>query len=241
MSGHDEFDWIFFDCFNTLIDDFDEHGEENGLGSLPQLAVTLGYYSTPDAFVETYVRVRREGNSKGDGGETLFNDRLTRVLLAGDATKSADDTTKALAAMLAVWEREYNQLIRPTPGAAEMLAYWSVRKPIGVVSNFFLPHYPQRFLERFGLLSHFRFVLDSAAFGFRKPHPKIFDQALSLAQLSRLDCSRVLFIGDRLDLDVIPASELGMRVIHFNRSLTRKNVNPAPAGVRTLHQWADFR
>src|SRR5260221_815449 len=79
-----EFDWIFFDCFNTLIDDFDEHGDENGLGSLPQLAVTLGYYSKPEAFVETYIRVRREGNSKGDGGETLLTDRLTRVLQAGD-------------------------------------------------------------------------------------------------------------------------------------------------------------
>jgi FMN phosphatase YigB (HAD superfamily) len=27
-------DWIFFDCFNTLIDDFDATGDESGLGSL---------------------------------------------------------------------------------------------------------------------------------------------------------------------------------------------------------------
>jgi hypothetical protein len=36
----DDFDWIFFDCFNTLIDDFDESGDESGLGSLPRLAVS---------------------------------------------------------------------------------------------------------------------------------------------------------------------------------------------------------
>src|SRR4051812_43393650 len=147
MAADAEFDWIFFDCFNTLIDDFDEHGDENGLGSLPQLAVTLGYYPTPESFVDTYIRVRREGNGKGDGRETLFSDRLTRVLEAGNATKSPQEISQARAAMLELWEREYNQHIRPTPGAAEMLAYWSARKPVGVVSNFFLPHYPRRFLE----------------------------------------------------------------------------------------------
>lgn len=41
--SHD-FDWIFFDCFNTLIDDFDPGGDESGLCSLPELAVTQGYF-----------------------------------------------------------------------------------------------------------------------------------------------------------------------------------------------------
>ncbi len=29
-----EFDWIVFDCFNTLIDDFDQAGDESGLGPM---------------------------------------------------------------------------------------------------------------------------------------------------------------------------------------------------------------
>ena len=36
--------WIFFDCFNTLLDDFDETGDESGLGSILDLSVREGRY-----------------------------------------------------------------------------------------------------------------------------------------------------------------------------------------------------
>lgn len=36
--------WIFFDCFNTLLDDFDEAGDESGLGSILDLPVREGRY-----------------------------------------------------------------------------------------------------------------------------------------------------------------------------------------------------
>lgn len=49
-----DFDWIFFDCFNTLIDDFDESGDESGLGSLPVLAVQHGFFAAPADFVSAY-------------------------------------------------------------------------------------------------------------------------------------------------------------------------------------------
>ena len=36
--------WIFFDCFNTLLDDFDEAGNESGLGSILDLPVRVRRY-----------------------------------------------------------------------------------------------------------------------------------------------------------------------------------------------------
>ena len=122
-----------------------------------------------------------------------------------------------------------------------MLAHWRPRTRIGVVSNFFLPHRPAAFLKRFELDAGLAFVLDSAAFGWRKPAPAIFMEALRLAGLRPDQAGRVLFVGDRLDLDILPARELGFQPVHFNRSKTRPRVDPTPPGVRAIHDWDEFR
>jgi putative hydrolase of the HAD superfamily len=232
------FDWIFFDCFNTLIDDFDEHGDESGLGSLPSLAVELGFFSSAAEFIAAYGHAR---TFRQDGAEIHLPERLARTLHAAPRRPASAEIAAAVARLQARWEDEYHRLIRPTPGVGEMLAYWSARKPAGVVSNFFMPRRPESYLERFGLRSHFRFVVDSAEFGYRKPDHRIFHHALARAGLSAADAHRVLYIGDRNDLDVRPARQLGMRVLHFNRSWHRRGVEPTLDGVAAIHDWADFR
>jgi HAD superfamily hydrolase (TIGR01549 family) len=236
MTG--DFDWIFFDCFNTLIDDFDEGGDETGLGSLPLLAVRLGFFAAPEDFVAAYRRARAHSP---DGREIHLWERLDLTLAAAPEAHSPEETAAALARLLARWEQDYWHLIRPTPGVEEMLAHWSPRKPAAVVSNFFLPNQPEAYLQRFGLRSHFRFVVDSAHFGYRKPNPRIFQHALERAGLTAGQASRVLFIGDRNDLDIVPARQLGMQVLHFNRSRSRAGVEPVASDVPTIHDWADFR
>ena len=70
--------WIFFDCFNTLIDDFDATGDESGLGSLPDLAVEIGAALTREDFVSAY-----RGACPIDSGEyaeVLFTSRLVCAL-----------------------------------------------------------------------------------------------------------------------------------------------------------------
>jgi len=73
-----DYDWIFFDCFNTLFDDFDQTGDESGLGSLPTLAVELGLVRTREDFLCAY---HADHWSKPHGmHETTFAERLTCVL-----------------------------------------------------------------------------------------------------------------------------------------------------------------
>jgi HAD superfamily hydrolase (TIGR01549 family) len=233
----DDFDWIFFDCFNTLIDDFDEGGDESGLGSLPVLAVELGLFARPADFVAAYHVARAHS---GDGREITLPERLARVLAAAPRPPLPAENARVRATLLARWEEDYLRLIRPTPGVREMLEHWSPLKPAAVVSNFFLPHHPEHYLRRFGLEAHFRFVVDSAQFGYRKPDPRIFLHAIERAGLTPADAPRILFVGDRNDLDILPARQLGLRVLHFNRSRSRP-VEPVAADVPAVHDWADFR
>lgn len=235
----DDFDWIFFDCFNTLVDDFDEAGEEHGLCSLPDFAVEQKLFPHRTDFVAAYLSSRTD--PCGEGREMVFSERLHRTVASSPLRPAGEHVAASVSAMIARWESEYARLLRPTPEVAEMLAHWSPRKPAGVVSNFFLAGEPARYLERFGLRQHFRFVVDSAGFGFRKPHHAIFDEALKRAGLTRDQANRVLYIGDRVDLDVETPRALGMQVIHFHRGKTRANVVSTPPGVRSISSWAEFR
>ena len=238
MHRGKDFDWVFFDCFNTLIDDFDDSGDESGLGYLPELAVARGFFQTRDGFIACYRQQRSA--SFPPGQEMLFDERLRRTLASGHPAESPDQIVAVVSSMLEHWDHEYLRLLRPTPGAAAALAHWAVHKKLGVISNFFLPQYPAKYIRHFSLEHHFQFILDSAACGFKKPHPAIFQQAMKLAGLEAKDASRVLFVGDRLDLDILPAREFGMQVLHFNRTRSRPGVTPTPPGIPVFYDWAEF-
>ena len=236
---HDDFDWIFFDCFNTLIDDFDPAGDEFGLVSLPALAVAGGFFARQEDFVACYRRHR--SHLTDPHREVPFDERLRRTLAASPRAPSPALIATQIAQMLARWEDEYLAFIRPTPGVMETIVHWAARKRLGVVSNFFLPDYPARYPRNFGLGHHFQFVLDSASFGSKKPGPAIFARALHLASLTPAQAQRVLFIGDRLELDVLPARAIGMQVIHFNRMRTRSGIAASPADIPCIYDLADLR
>lgn len=57
---------------------------------------------------------------------------------------------------------------------------------------------------------HFSFMITSEEVGCEKPNPIIFFRALDLAKASPED---VLFVGDSLEKDCLPAIEIGMRAL----------------------------
>lgn len=65
-------------------------------------------------------------------------------------------------------------------------------------------------LERQGLAPHLDAVVFSSEVGKRKPHPAIFEQALSELGVA---AERALFVGDRLVEDVQGPAQLGMRTV----------------------------
>lgn len=234
-----DFDWIFFDCFNTLIDDFDQAGEEGSLLSMPQLAVECGFFAGPGEFREAYAKVRAQ--TLRNGREMPLHERLRQTLQASAVAHSREEGVAIATRLQGAWEAEYVSLLRPTPGAEEMLKHWHARRALAVVTNSLLPGLPQQQLERLGLARYFRFVVDSATIGFKKPSPLLLMEALSLAGLGPCDGHQVLCVGDRHDVDIISALELGTHVLHFNRRHTRPGVTPTPEGTPVVHDWGEFR
>jgi 2-haloacid dehalogenase len=77
---------------------------------------------------------------------------------------------------------------------------------LGIISNWDLRL--RDILTRLELVAHFQFILISAEFGYEKPSFRIFEQAEKLS-----DCKgdRLVYVGDKPDLDYYPPRQRGWR------------------------------
>lgn len=93
-------------------------------------------------------------------------------------------------------------------GASDVVARLSRRFRLGLIAN--QSNECREALERLGLLDAFEVVALSEEIGRPKPDLGLFRHAFELARAEPRDCGMV---GDRLDNDIIPASELGMKTV----------------------------
>lgn len=103
------------------------------------------------------------------------------------------------------WYKEDEELYTDTVSVLEIL---SKRYQIGVIANQSLGTAER--LEQKGILKYIDLVIASAEEGVAKPDRKIFEIALS-----RANClpEEAIMVGDRIDNDIIPAKQMGMKTI----------------------------
>jgi putative hydrolase of the HAD superfamily len=119
-----------------------------------------------------------------------------------------DDVRLFLRSAHAVWVSYYS-LASSTHALLEALRNRGLR--LALVSNTASPEWLLRpVLERQGLVERVDAIVLSSDVGKRKPHPAMFERALA-----ELDAGpdEALFVGDRLDADVLGASRVGMRTV----------------------------
>lgn len=75
-------------------------------------------------------------------------------------------------------------------------------------------------LENFGVLPYFEVIVGSADVGLRKPDVAIFDYALTQAGVLP---EKAIYVGDRIDNDMVPAKKLGMATIWMQQGLGKYN------------------
>ena len=218
-------EWIFFDCFNTLLDEADRLDGEHGMDPVADLPVGSGHFSSRAAWIDAYVAWRAQAWRDEDYREIGLRDRLGAVL--------GNDATALIDAMTAAFEPGFVATLTVTPGVREVLRHCRKHYRLAVVSNIFVPGLPRRALAQFDLLQFFDFVSDSAELGYKKPAPEIYRDALQRAQAKP---EQVLFVGDNLANDVLAPERLGMRAAWFNRSSNRA----ASPNVSEFDAWSEF-
>ncbi|HSK88059.1 MAG TPA: HAD family hydrolase [Anaerolineales bacterium] len=108
---------------------------------------------------------------------------------------------------------------------------------LGLVSNAGDDQDVQQLARRFDISQYFDFLLTSAACSYRKPHPRIFELALSNWYFLP---SEAVMVGDNLDADIRGAKSAGLYAVWISRRAGQQNGDPLPvqpdASLSTLSE-----
>ena len=107
----------------------------------------------------------------------------------------------------------------------ELLAHVCLHYRVALVSNFDHAPTARWIIEREGADGYFHHVIISEEHGWRKPHPRIFTDALAALAVSPHEA---LFVGDSPYDDILGARQVGMDIAWVNAP----NV-PLPEGIPT--------
>jgi putative hydrolase of the HAD superfamily len=119
-----------------------------------------------------------------------------------------DDVRLFLKAAQDVWS-SYYVLAASTHALLEALRGRGLK--LALVSNTASPQWLlEPILERQGLAPRVDAIVLSSEVGKRKPHPAIFQQALRELEV---ESNEALFVGDRLEADVLGAARVGMKTV----------------------------
>ena len=97
-------------------------------------------------------------------------------------------------------------------GTREILDYLSLKYTLHIITNGFKEVQHAK-LNKANIIQYFQTVTNSEMVGAKKPDPRIFNHALSIA---RTEAGKSLMIGDNYEADIIGALDLGFDVICFN-------------------------
>jgi HAD superfamily hydrolase (TIGR01509 family) len=102
--------------------------------------------------------------------------------------------------------------LAPEPGMPEALAALrGLGLRVACVSNAFMgAGVLSRILDERGLGRYNELTISSAELGYRKPHPRIYEEALKAMDAGG---EEAVFVGDRLDADIDGPAALGMRTV----------------------------
>jgi len=107
---------------------------------------------------------------------------------------------------------------------------------LGILSNTFVSAGSlDRHLNQLGILDFFPYRLYSYQYEFRKPDRRIFETAQ--AQIGE-PAENILFVGDRLDIDIWPALNAGMQAV-LKTAYTNIGKQP-PKGVRKINRISEL-
>ena len=111
------------------------------------------------------------------------------------------------------WSPLYEELY---PDTMECLRILKKKYKLGIIANQ-IPGAEKR-LEGMGIRRYFDVIVSSAEEGVAKPDPRIFNIALT-----RAGCTpeQAVMIGDRIDNDIVPAKQMGMKTVWIKQGVGR--------------------
>jgi HAD superfamily hydrolase (TIGR01549 family) len=214
---------VLFDLFDTLVRFDRERLPEvridgrvvrSTAGHLHRIVTTIAPDVTLERLYAALLESWREAERRRaiDHREVAAPERFAHLLrcLTLDPAACPPDLIQRL---LETHRRELSRAAQFPAHHGPLLADLAGRYRLAVVSNFDYTPTAVGLLEEAGVAHLFETVLVSDAFGWRKPSPAIFAEAL---RRLGVPAREALFVGDRADIDVAGAQGAGIPAVWLN-------------------------
>ena|SRR6478672_10967914 len=198
---------VFFDLDHTLWD-FDKNSELAFERIFQENHPTIN----TKTFIEVYAPINQACWKLYQVDKMTHDElRYTRLRQSFDALSYtiSDDDIQKISVDYILYMPESNILF---DGAVEVLDYLNQKYKLHVITNGFAEVQYKK-LTNSGIADYFNSVTNSEMAGVKKPHPKIYEHALALANTNK---QNAIMIGDCLDADIKGAIDFGIKAIFFN-------------------------
>jgi HAD superfamily hydrolase (TIGR01549 family) len=212
---------VIFDLGDTLVltDNWDYDKCLTSLMKSLQCADILTSTSFK-AFKRVYFKVRHQMylESEPTLQEVDFHQRLIRTLEKFDYRIDPESLvlTQAIEAFIVAFIED----LRIEKYTLDLLRQLKQKYLLGLVSNFAYAPGFWEVLRHFSLRRLFNAIVVSGEIGIRKPHPKIFLDAL---EALNVEAAEAVFVGDSLKADIYGAKRVGFRTVLVENLGIRKN------------------
>ncbi len=200
---------VIFDFIGTLTN-VKDYSMENSKKKLYKAITKAGFNVDAGKFIEAYTnahekyRVIRYEQLVEVTNAIWISETLNNLGL-----ETTQEDTRIKVALNDFFE-DYVNSFELKPCAEKVLTEASRLHKTGLISNFTYAPVIYAALRRLGINKFFNAVLVSEAVGWRKPHPKIFEEALR-----KLDATaeETVYVGDSPLEDIKGAKALGMKTV----------------------------
>ena len=238
MSGS-PFKAILFDLGHTLIHftgKFDQVIAEASQNLAERLR-SLGFPLEPYDFATLYQKnlntyyVKRNQDLIESGSLAILEQTLQSF-----NTTSIDPKilAEALKAFFVVTQRHW-QAVEHAPEILDVLFLRGYR--MGIISNASNDCDVQLLVEKAGIRPCLEFVLTSAAVGYRKPHPLIFQRAV---QALDLPPGQIALVGDQLDADILGGNQASLHTIWVTAHQLPQHSTPGVLPTQTITNLSEL-
>ncbi|HEY2791392.1 MAG TPA: HAD family hydrolase [Micromonosporaceae bacterium] len=198
---------VLFDFFGTLVDYSAALDGTKYAADCARLVRSYGGGVDAAGFAAGWDEAYWQFENRARADRREFSmDELSLAFLAGVLDR---DATPAQARELATtYVQQWNDGVVYRPDTRDVLDALSRQYRLAVVSNTHEADLVPAHIEAMGIDDYFEAVLTSVEFGWRKPHPAIYAEALDRLGI---EASEAVFVGDTYDADFVGPSEAGIR------------------------------
>ena len=201
---------VGFDFFGTLVDA--KADVNDCISSMCSHLHRCGFGFNDNDFLESYRATVRGYRTKRNEGLREVNNR---IWLHDTLKRMGYDVKATDPVLFSTVERYFGMWqLSVFPDVYEVLERIRQEYRIGLVSNFTDSGFLLRSLRKFGIDDYFETIVVSDTIGWRKPHPRIFQNFLDSMNI---EAKEAVYVGDNPEADIKGAQNTGITAVLINR------------------------